>query len=516
MKKNVKPMTLVIRADAFRSIGTGHVMRCIALGLAWKSYGGNVYFVSHCEGDQLRNRIVKEGFQFIDIHEPHPHPNDIDTISSLLHNISTSEYRDKTIVVLDGYHFDSYYQKTIKLKGFRLLCIDDYGHAAQYCADVILNQNLSADISLYPNCSPNTRFLLGPRYALLRKEFVSYKNWPRVIPSVAKKVLVTMGGTDKDNFTLRIVHALNKISIPDLEVAVILGPANQHKSEIENALKISPFNGKLLASVDNMAEAMAWADVAIAAGGSTSWELAFMGLPSLLVILAENQRPIIEKLESTGISINLGWHNKVNLDTITKAVESIIKDQKVRETMSNKGRSLVNGNGSNKVIKLLIDTHITFRPAHKEDCRLAWKWANDPEIRSASFSTDPISWERHVHWFVEKLNDSDHVFFILLRFDDEPVGQVRYAIIGREAVISMSIAPKFRGHGYGIQGIRMTVEELFRNRDIDVVRAHIKPDNFKSVKTFTRAGFLEDNSAIEGSSRKQSLKFSISKDDVLS
>ena len=181
-------------------------------------------------------------------------------------------------------------KSTIKLKGFRLLCIDDYGHAAQYCADVILNQNLSADISLYPNCFPNTRFLLGPRYALLRKEFICYKNWPRVIPSVAKKVLVTMGGTDQDNCTLRIVHALNKISIPDLEVAVLLGPANEHKSEIENALKISPFNGKLLVSLDNMAEAMAWADVAIAAGGSTSWELAFMGLPSLLVILAENQR----------------------------------------------------------------------------------------------------------------------------------------------------------------------------------------------------------------------------------
>ena len=121
-----------------------------------------------------------------------------------------------------------------------------------------------------------------------------------------------------------------------------------------------------------MAEAMAWADVAIAAGGSTSWELAFMGLPSLLVILAENQRPVSEKLESAGISINLGWHNKVKLDTITKAVESIIKDQKARETMSNKGRSLVKGNGSNEVIKLLIDTHITFRPVRKEDCCLVW------------------------------------------------------------------------------------------------------------------------------------------------
>ena len=144
------------------------------------------------------------------------------------------------------------------------------------------------------------------------------------------------------------------------------------------------------------------------------------------------------------------------------------------------------------------------------------EWANDPEARSASFSTDPISWERHVHWFVEKLNDSGHVFFVLLRFDDEPVGQVRYAIIGREAVISMSIAPKFRGHGYGIQGIRMTVEELFRHRDIDVVRAQIKPENLKSVKAFTKAGFRKDKIMKKGLPNNNTLSFSIYKDDILS
>lgn len=516
MKKNEKPMTLVIRADAFSAIGTGHVMRCIALGIAWKSYGGNVYFASHCEGDHLRSRIVKEGFQFIDIHEPHPNPNDIVAISSLLNDISTSGYRDKTIVVLDGYHFDTHYQKSIKLKGYRLLCIDDYGHAAQYCADVILNQNLSADIGLYPNCSPNTIFLLGPSYALLRKEFIRWKNWARVIPNVAKKVLITMGGTDKDNFTLKVIHALNRISIPDLEVTVLLGSTNQHKSEIENTLKSAPFKSQLLVSVDDVAEVMAWADVAIATGGSTSWELAFMGLPSVLVILAENQRPVSEKLESTGISINLGWHNKVKLDSITKVVESIIRDHKARDTMSNSGRSLVNGDGSDEVVRFLMDSHITFRQAREDDCPLIWEWANEAETRSMSFSSKPISWEEHVRWFAERMNDPKHVFFVLLTINDEPVGQVRYAIDGREAVVSMSISSKFRGRGYGNQGIRMTGEELFKNNEIDVIRAHIKPGNLKSVEAFTKAGFRKDNIMDKGLPNNNSLPFSIYKDDILS
>jgi UDP-2,4-diacetamido-2,4,6-trideoxy-beta-L-altropyranose hydrolase len=516
LKKNEKQMTLVVRADAFSAIGTGHVMRCIALGIAWKSYGGNVYFASHCKSDQLLSRIEKEGFQFIDIHEPHPNPNDIGTISSLLNDISTSEYRDKTIVVLDGYHFDSHYQKSIKLKGYRLLCIDDYGHAAQYCADVILNQNLSADIGLYPNCPPNTRFLLGPSYALLRKEFITWKNWARVIPNVAKKVLITMGGTDKDNFTLKVIHALNKISIPDLEVAVLLGSTNQYKSEIENALKSSPFSSQLLVSVDNVAEVMAWSDLAIAAGGSTSWELAFMGLPSVLVILAENQRPVSEKLESSGISINLGWQNKVKLDTMAKVIDNIIRDHKVREAMSSRGRSLVNGHGSDEVVRFLIDSHIAFRQAREDDCSLIWEWANEYETRSMSFSSQSISWEEHIRWFAEKMNDPKHVFFVLLTINDEPVGQVRYAIEGREAVVSMSISSKYRGRGFGSQGIRMTCGELFKNNEIDVIRAHIKPGNLKSVKAFTRAGFHKENIMEKELPNNNALSFFIHKDDILS
>ena len=167
--------------------------------------------------------------------------------------------------------------------------------------------------------------------------------------------------------------------------------------------------------------------------------------------------------------------------------------------MSTKGRSLVDGNGGSKVVKFLRDSYVTFRQVCEEDCRLVWEWANDPDTRSVSFSTDPISWEDHVRWFAEKMNDPEHVFFILLSFDDEPVGQVRYTVNGREAVISMSIAPKFRGRGYGSQGIRMTVEELFRHEDVDVIRAHIKPENSRSFKAFTRAGFREDNSTVTGS-----------------
>jgi UDP-2,4-diacetamido-2,4,6-trideoxy-beta-L-altropyranose hydrolase len=515
LTKNAKPLTLLIRADAYRAIGTGHVMRCMALGQAWKAYGGNVLFASYCESDVLRSRLNEEGFSYIPIQKPYPHPSDLDSITTLLDNLCATEQRDRIIVALDGYHFDGYYQRTIKKKGFRLLFIDDYGHADQYYADVILNQNLSAGTSFYPNYSLYTKFLLGPQYVLLRKEFWKWKTWKRDFPGVAKKVLVTMGGADPDNVTLKVLKALKDLAIPDMEVVVVLGPANPHKDDIEHFLSLFPFKSHLLLSVDNMPELMAWADVAIAAGGSTSWELAFMGLPSLLIILAENQRVVSHKLEESGTSINLGWYDETKVGTIAKVAENTMKNQKVREAMSTKGRSLVDGNGGSEVVKFLRDSYVTFRHVREEDCRLLWEWANDPETRSVSFSTDPISWEHHVRWFTDKLNNPEHVFFILLSIDDEPIGQVRYTVNGREALISMSISPKFRGWGYGSQGIRITVEEFFEHKDIDVIRAHIKPENLKSVKAFTGAGFREDNSAAAGREKGHSLKYFICRDDVI-
>ena len=515
MAKNAKPLTLLIRADAYRAIGTGHVMRCIALGQAWKVYGGNVLFTSYCESDVLQSRLNAEGFSYIAIQKPYPHPSDLDSITTLLDNLCATEQRDRVIVALDGYHFDGHYQKTIKNQGFRILCIDDYGHADQYYADVILNQNLSADISLYPSYSSHTKFLLGPQYVLLRKEFWKWKTWKRDFPGIAKKVLVTMGGADPDNVTLKVLKALKEVAIPDMEVVVVLGPANPHKEEIERSLSLFPFKSHLLLSVDNMPELMAWADMAIAGGGSTGWELVFMGLPSILLILAENQRVISHKLEEAGASINLGWYDETKVGTIAEIAENSMKNQKVREAMSTKGRSLVDGNGGSEVVKYLRDSHVTFRQVREDDCRLIWEWANDPEIRSASFTTDPISWEDHVCWFAAKLNDNAHLFYILLNLNGEPVGQVRFGLNGKEATISTSIAPTFQGKGYGSQGIRITIAELFTHVDVDVIRAYIKPENLKSVKAFTGAGFSEDNSAAAVREKGHSLEYFICRDDVI-
>ena len=237
---------LFIRADATTDIGTGHVMRCLALAQAWQDQGGEVFFISHCESEALRQRLVDERMNFISISKPHPDPSDLDQtlkeLSAMSHETSANYW-----LVIDGYHFDAVYQKTIKDAGYKILWIDDYGHAAHYYADLVLNQNISADETLYENREPYTRLLLGTRYALLRREFKKWQDWQREIPDTAQKVLVTMGGGDPDNVTMKVVQALKQINIKGLKAKIIVGPANHNLY----VLKEECFNSTNLQIVTN-------------------------------------------------------------------------------------------------------------------------------------------------------------------------------------------------------------------------------------------------------------------------
>jgi UDP-2,4-diacetamido-2,4,6-trideoxy-beta-L-altropyranose hydrolase len=344
--------TLIIRADATPDIGTGHVMRCLALAQAWQENGGDVVFISRCESETLRKRITAEGFGFSSLDKFHPDPSDIEFTLAVLSKLKIQTPKLETWIVIDGYHFDADYQKKIKDAGYKILWIDDYGHATHYHADLILNQNISADSSVYANRASYTQLLMGTRYALLRREFKRWREWHREHPPAARKVLVTLGGGDPDNVTVKVVKAMQRIDLPGLEARIVSGPANPHLALLKN--EIAPAsNMQLLLNAANMPELMAWADIAIAAGGSTNWELAFMGLPSIIFVLAGNQHEIAKGLHSVGSAINLGWYDQVTNDEIVHSIVSLLNSIQLRSHMSEVGRRLVNGEGTEKVLNAL-------------------------------------------------------------------------------------------------------------------------------------------------------------------
>ena len=442
---------LIIRADATCRIGTGHVMRCIALGQAWQDNGGKVVFISYSESDALRKRIAAEGIEFISLDKPHPDPFDS---KFTIGTIRTKNSELKPWVVVDGYHFDPAYQKAFRAAGFHLLVIDDMAHWPEYYADIILNQNLGAEKLKY-TCGSDTTLLLGPRYVLLRQEFMAWHDWQRKIPEVAHKVLVTIGGGDPDNVTQKVIEALSQVEIEGLEAMVVVGGSNPYFQELESAVHGVKVPVRLVRNAANMPELMAWADVAVTAGGSTCWELAFMGLPALILFLADNQAPMAVELKKHGSAINLGRHNLIESGDIADQLHSMIMSSEKRYSMSNCGRQLVDGSGAMRVIRQLHGFEIALRPVRAEDCRLIWEWANDPVARAMSFSTENIPWEKHVVWFESKRTDPSVHFYIAVDKNNVPVGQIRFQINRQAAVVSVSLAPSQRGRGYGNEIIWM-------------------------------------------------------------
>lgn len=335
---------LVIRADA--GVGLGHVTRCLALAQAWRAAGGTTTFVSACEGDELQTQIEATGCELVPIRTPWPDERDLKLTLAVL-----SHQHDPRLV-LDGYHFDAAYQRQVKALGHRLLVIDDFKHADHYYADALLNQNIGAERLAYP-CLPGTRLMLGTRYALIRHDFVPWRGRHVQTPSMARRLLVTLGGRDPENQTLKVIRALQLLRATDLEVNVVVGSHNSNMETLQGAARQGRVPIRLVQNPPNMPELMAWADVAVSGGGSTCWELAFMGVPNLVLVFGENQRAVAEGLDRAGVSQNLGWYCRVGETDLAAALDTLIADQLRRELMRRKGRELVDGRGSHRVVQHL-------------------------------------------------------------------------------------------------------------------------------------------------------------------
>ena len=281
-------------------------MRCLALAQAWKNIGGNAIFVMAGELPEIECKLKGDGFAVHRIYAKLGSENDAALTADLAIALKAC------FVIVDGYHFGSEYQERLKKAKLHLLCIDDYGHSDFYHADLVLNQNIYASEELYKERDFKTELLLGSQFVLLRREFWSWRGWQRTNPEIARKVLVTLGGSDPDNVTLKVLDSLKYLTAYEADVVIVVGGGNAHYSTLEVASRESQAPIRLVRNAANMPELMAWANMAIISGGTTSWETAFMGLPSLIVIIAKNQVKVAEKLAENGVAANLGDHHDLS------------------------------------------------------------------------------------------------------------------------------------------------------------------------------------------------------------
>ena len=334
--------TLTIRADADTAMGAGHVMRCLALSQAWMAKGDSVVFVSADLPTSLRARLEIEGISVVDVVGPRGSKADAEQTSGCVVR-SAGHW-----LVVDGYHFDTRYREKLKESAVGVLAIDDGYLTEDVQADIILNQNLGAETLEYSA----GKVMLGTDYVLLRSEFCDTSLRKADVRKRADRILVTLGGGDPDNQTMKVVDALKKMDRPGLQARVLMGQTNPHLDTLE--LAAAACEGiEVMSHVTDMPNLIAWADVAVSAGGSTCWELAFSGVPNLILVIADNQRPIAAALDRIGASRSLGWFESVDAKEIALALGTVLDDVALRDTMRQKGQSLVDGAGAGRVVDAL-------------------------------------------------------------------------------------------------------------------------------------------------------------------
>lgn len=340
--------SIVIRVDADQHMGIGHVMRCLAFGQYARDQGTEVAFLTRCP-PHIEARLRAEHFE-VQVLSPQPLRNN--DYFERLEALCTE--RSAQWVLLDGYQFGESCHQSLRGLTSHLAVFDDTASLPFYDVDLIINQNLRSERLNY-RTPADTRLLLGVKYAQLRQEFRAHLNWSRPRKERATRLLVTVGGGDIRRPILKILDALLTVA-PALEVTLVCGAAGETINEITAHAATRIHECRLMHSPDDMAQLMAQADVAITASGSTLWETAFMELPSITLILAENQREVGEGMQAADATESLGWHEQVTSDQIARALEDLLHDAPLRDRMRAAGRRIVDGLGSQRLYNSMRET----------------------------------------------------------------------------------------------------------------------------------------------------------------
>lgn len=339
---------LLLRADAGLTTGTGHLMRCLALAQAWLDLGGKARWLLADAPEPLIARIEAEGIEVARVGPgPGGGPDPVPLWKALTVDRSA-------IAIVDGLDFREPFLAYLGPDARRVLLVDDMALLSSYPVGWVLNQNAHADRAAYP-AGATCGFLLGLRYALLRREFRT-PVVRRDVPERAGRLLVTFGGSDPTGMTLRTIRAVRRIAAGDrgeLEVRVIVGAANRDGSAI-NAEAGLANDGPDLAfdvrhAVDDMPAQIAWADLAVTSGGSTVWELARYGCPALVVETVPAEGLLVQGLAAVGLDDRLGPAATLDEQELAHRIAARIEDRQWRAEMHERGKRLVDGDGARRV-----------------------------------------------------------------------------------------------------------------------------------------------------------------------
>ena len=497
---------IVIRTDASQKLGSGHIMRCLTLAENLRNLGITIEFITRNHPGNLSEQVERKGFKvhsLINIDKTQSQTNLIKqekllgvkqlTVSNATVQILANRRPDWIIV--DHYSLDYRWEEKVRPYTKKIMVIDDLANRKHNC-DLLLDQNYIYDQTRYDQLLlTDTIKLLGPKYALLRKDFIKNRKNHNQNNFIIKNVFVFFGGTDFDNLTIMSLKALSQPKLKHLSVDVVIGSANPHKLKLKTEIDKHP-NMELYIQIDNMAELMAKADIAIGAGGTTTWERMVIGIPSIVVTLADNQVDLTRDLSQDGYINWIGNADQVDEWVIYNALIEAIKNPDQLREQACSCQNLVNGKGAQVVADLLINGPsadiLVMRRAKSSDALLYWCWANDLTVRESAFNQKSIKWRGHQIWFEKRLKDVNAILLIL-ECDFGSVGQVRFDRSGSNYKIDYSIAKQFRGFGLGKEMLKKAIDYLQEKHAYTLI-GEVKKGNLASKKIFEELGFSKISS----------------------
>ena len=355
-------MKVVFRADASIQIGTGHVMRCLTLADALTAHGAKCEFICREHPGNLIAHIQNKGYNVHSLSMGKTADTDL-THSKWLGSTQAQDAEacapllselEPDWLVVDHYALDAHWETALTHYYCKLMVVDDLADR-QHACNVLLDQNLGRTTDHYAHLVPNScNLLCGANYALLRPEFAdlrAYSIQRRTRPQL-KQLLVTMGGVDKDNVTAKVLNCLRGSPLPKgCEITVVMGATAPWLADIQQQAQTMPWPTTVYAGVNNMAQLMAESDLAIGAAGSTSWERCCLGLPTLLLVLADNQASGALALEESGAAIALK-----NPQDIPHAIEQCLSSTTAHSlsSMSISSAKVSDGEGVQRIMAKLF------------------------------------------------------------------------------------------------------------------------------------------------------------------
>lgn len=503
-------MNIVFRTDASLQIGTGHVMRCLTLADELRQREAVVSFICREHPGNLIGLIEGKGYRVKQL--PQPSSEFLATSEDVAHSawlgVPWQQDATETLaalgeaqpawLIVDHYALDRRWEQTLRPSVGKIMVIDDLADRAHDC-DLLLDQNLYQDMETrYDQLVPATcAKLLGPKYALLRPEFALARKNLRQRDGQVRRILVFFGGVDPTNETAKAVHALASIADRPFAVDVVVGSGNPHKQQIEN-LCAEHEGFHYHCQVDNMAELMAAADLAIGAGGTATWERCAVGLAAIVISVAENQRELAEMSARNGLCFYLGKPKilPATSDNLLHILRVCLDFHETLRHYSVNCLKLVDAIGTNRVANILIPQQVFIRRATIEDCDAIHAWRNSEETRRYAFNAESITIEAHREWYEKSLASSNRILLIG-EIDNIQVGVLRYDFVEDDALISIYLVPGFQGRGIGAQLIKagtQWIKEKYPN--IKRIKAEILIENMQSKNAFLSAGFKEWNETL--------------------